>query len=99
MNRAERTGNMKQDDEYRVINRIGILSDYTDENGDIWTKEVNLISWGNNHPVVDIRCWCGGKYKDGIEMTEHELNRFYKSVSEWIRTEKEKRKAIQSEKA
>lgn len=81
---------MKHDD-YRVIKDIITLSDYFDSKGDLWSKEVRLISWDRKTPVVDIRYWNGEEYKDGIELSQNELIRFIKGIKKWNADEKKKR--------
>lgn len=81
---------MKHDD-YRVIKEIITLSDYFDSKGDLWSKEVRFISWNGKAPVVDIRCWNGTEYRDGIELTQNELIRLFKGVKAWTDAERAKR--------
>lgn len=55
---------------YNIINTIGILS--TSNKG--WTKEINLISWNDRDPKLDIREWSSdhSKMGKGITLTEEE---------------------------
>ena len=38
---------------YEVVEKLGVIAEYP--NG--WTKEVNLISWNNKEPKLDLRDW------------------------------------------
>lgn len=38
---------------YEVIQKLGVVAEYSTG----WTKEVNLISWNNKEPKLDIRDW------------------------------------------
>lgn len=42
---------------YEIIRHIATLSTYRDENGDKWSKELNIISWSGKDCVFDIRDW------------------------------------------
>lgn len=42
---------------YEIIKHIGVLSEGVDANNNPMKKEVNLISWNRQPPVVDIRSW------------------------------------------
>ena len=42
---------------FNIAKRVGIISERTDHNGIKWTKEVNMVSWNDREPKVDIREW------------------------------------------
>jgi hypothetical protein len=42
---------------YNITKSVGIISERTDHNGIKWTKEVNMVSWNDREPKVDIREW------------------------------------------
>lgn len=48
-----------------IEKHIGVLS--TSKNG--WTKEVNIISWNNSKPKIDIRDWAPEHEKMGKGVT------------------------------
>ena len=50
---------------YIIEKHIGVLS--TSKNG--WTKEVNIISWNNSKPKIDIRDWAPEHEKMGKGVT------------------------------
>lgn len=50
---------------YNIEKHIGVLS--TSKNG--WTKEVNIISWNNSKPKIDIRDWAPEHEKMGKGVT------------------------------
>jgi hypothetical protein len=55
---------------YEVVKNYGILSE--DKGG--WKKELNLVSWNNRSPKIDIRDWAPGREKmgKGITLTREE---------------------------
>lgn len=57
--------------EYEIRQKIACLSE---EKGG-WTKEINLVSWGNNEAKYDIRAWSTDHTKmgKGITLSEEEL--------------------------
>ena len=42
-----------KDIKYEIVRRFGLLSD----NGRSWRKELNLVSWNEREPKLDIRDW------------------------------------------
>jgi hypothetical protein len=65
---------------YEIIERIAILSGKGE-----WTKELNLVSWGERPPKYDLRDWnhSQGKMGKGVTLTEEELmnlNLVFKSL-------------------
>lgn len=62
---------------YEIKKEIGVLS----ENTKGWQKQVNLISWNDAAPKIDIRDWAPGREKmgKGITLTVEEFNKL-KSV-------------------
>ena len=42
---------------YNITKSVGIISERTDHNGIKWTKEVNMVSWNDREPKIDIRAW------------------------------------------
>lgn len=55
---------------FQILQKIAVLS--TDSTG--WTKEVNLISYNDKKPVLDIRKWSPkGKMGRGITLKATEL--------------------------
>ncbi len=56
---------MENEIRYRIIREIAVLSERT--NG--WTKQLNLIAWGDNEPKYDIRDWGPNREKMGKGIT------------------------------
>jgi len=58
------------DFKYEVVKHFGVLS--SDKSG--WQKELNLISWNNRAPKLDIRDWAPNREKmgKGVTLTEGE---------------------------
>ena len=50
---------------YEVVEKIGIVS----EGSNGWNKELNLISWNEREPVLDIRTWSPDHEKMGKGIT------------------------------
>lgn len=65
-------GTQKKDDfSFEILDHIKVLS--TNEKG--WSKELNLIKWGDNAPKYDIRDWNEDHTKmgKGITLTKDEV--------------------------
>lgn len=58
------------DIKYEIVKSVGVLS--TSAKG--WTKEVNMVSWNDAEPKVDIRDWAPQHEKmgKGITLTKEE---------------------------
>lgn len=73
---------MKDNNEfsYEVTESIQILS----QNAKGWTKEINLVSWNQRPPKLDIREWNHneGKMGKGVTLTEEEGELLYKALKE-----------------
>ena len=50
---------------YELVEKIGIVS----EGSNGWNKELNLISWNEREPVLDIRTWSPDHEKMGKGIT------------------------------
>jgi hypothetical protein len=55
---------------YNIEKTLGVLSE--EKSG--WKKEVNLVSWNNRDPKIDIRDWSPGHEKmgKGVTLTKEE---------------------------
>ena len=55
---------------YKITESIQVLS----QNPKGWTKEINLVSWNERAPKLDIREWnhAEGKMGKGVTLTEEE---------------------------
>ncbi|UHR03432.1 hypothetical protein LV469_03850 [Peptoniphilus sp. GNH] len=60
---------------FEIVKHIGILS--KDRNS--WTKEINIVKWGENAPKYDIRSWSEdhSKMSKGITLTKEELDNLF----------------------
>jgi len=58
------------DFKYEVVKHFGVLS--SEKSG--WQKELNLISWNNRAPKLDVRDWAPNREKmgKGVTLTEGE---------------------------
>ena len=63
---------------YKVIANVGTLAKY--QTG--WSKEVNIVSWNEGQPKLDIRDWSEDheKMSRGITLTADEAQRLVDSV-------------------
>lgn len=50
---------------YEIIKNLGVIS--TNKNG--WSREVNIVAWGDNPPKLDIREWSPDHVKMSRGMT------------------------------
>ncbi len=57
-----------QDIRFEVTDRIAVLSD----NGKGYTLEMNMVSFGDYKPKLDLRKWHDGQPMKGIQLTEEE---------------------------
>ncbi len=55
---------------FEIVKKIGVLSE--NENG--WKKEINMVSWNERNPKLDIREWApdNAKMKKGITLSHKE---------------------------
>ncbi|MDR2446906.1 MAG: hypothetical protein LBD58_06395 [Treponema sp.] len=55
---------------YNIEKTFGVLSE--EKSG--WKKEINLVSWNNRNPKIDIRDWSPGHEKmgKGVTLTKEE---------------------------
>lgn len=63
---------------YKVIANVGTLAQYPTG----WSKEVNIVSWNEGQPKLDIRDWSEDheKMSRGITLTADEMQRLVDSV-------------------
>lgn len=64
---------------YEIESHLGTLS----HDGD-YTKQVNLISWGDRKAVIDIRKWSGDRPLKGITLTKEEAAELIALLTEAI---------------
>lgn len=67
---------------YEIIKHIGTIS--TSKNG--WAREVNIVSWNDNAPKVDIREWSPDhvKMSRGVTLTEEEAETLCMTLHNYI---------------
>lgn len=87
MRAAERILIMRDDNSmrYEILEHIVTLSSSDDAEGNVWSREVNLVSWNGKHPVLDVRSWNAdhSKCSSGATFTETELLTLIKSLKSW----------------
>jgi hypothetical protein len=59
---------------YEITKTLGVLS----EGSKGWQKEINLVSWNDRQPKVDIRDWAPEHEKmgKGVTLNKEELKKF-----------------------
>lgn len=68
---------------YEIIENLGVIS--TNKNG--WSREVNIVAWGENPPKLDIREWSPDhvKMSKGITLTKEEAENIYMLLDKYFR--------------
>lgn len=69
---------------YKITDHIATLS--TTEHG--WTVELNLISWNDHQPKLDIRSWSPNHERmgKGVTLTNEEGQKLAISLQEYLKT-------------
>ena len=80
-----------QEFSYEVMKQYGVFSENRTEKGVTYAKEVNLISYRNGQPVIDIRNWIienDGRRKmgKGITMNRDEMTALCRVLDEVYRS-------------
>jgi hypothetical protein len=67
-----------KDIKFEIRQRLGILYD----NGRGWRKELNLVSWNDREPKLDIRDWSEdhSRMGRGITLTREEAGKLHESL-------------------
>ena len=65
---------MKEKVTFKIVDPIKRINHRTDHKGEVWIKEVNIVSWTEKEPKVDIREWNEDhtQMKKGITLTFEE---------------------------
>ena len=72
----------KNDDfTFEITEEIGVIKTNPKTN---WTTEINLVSWNDREPVVDIRAWDEDHehMSKGVTMSEKEAKKLAKLIDE-----------------
>ena len=64
---------------FDIVKHFGVLSE--EKSG--WKKEINLVSWNNRSPKIDIRDWAPGHEKmgKGVTLTKEEAAKLSELLS------------------
>jgi hypothetical protein len=64
---------------FDIVKHYGVLSEETGG----WKKEINLVSWNNRNPKIDIRDWAPGHEKmgKGITLTREEAEKLVEFIA------------------
>lgn len=68
---------------FEIVRKFGVLYD----NGRGWTKELNLVSWNDREPKLDIRDW-GEDHRrmgKGVTLTREEATRLYEYLGGYLK--------------
>lgn len=62
---------------FEIIKHLGTISNRTTNAGEVWTKEVNVVSWNGNKPKINIREWSEDhvRMSKGITLTAEEAEK------------------------
>jgi hypothetical protein len=71
---------------YEIVKFLGVIAERTDNNGNKWTKEVNLVSWNGRDPKIDIREWNADhiRMSKGLTFTESEAESLYMTLHNYL---------------
>ena len=72
---------------FEIKEHIGVLGSNNNKDN-IWTKEVNLVSWNGREPKIDIRDWSEGhtRMTRGITLTEDQAMKLTKALVDRYRS-------------
>ena len=82
---------MKDKVTFKIVDPIKRINHRTDHNGEVWIKEVNIVSWNEKEPKVDIREWNEDhtQMKKGITLTFEEAEAVADALN-YIKAERSK---------
>ncbi len=68
---------------FEIVRKLGVLSDGSRG----WHKEVNLVSWNDREPKLDIRDWAEdhGRMGKGITLTAEEAQRLHDALAQYLK--------------
>lgn len=71
---------------YEIVKSLGVISERTDNTGNKWLKEVNLVSWNGRDPKLDIREWNSdhSRMSKGLTFTESEAESLYMTLHNYL---------------
>jgi hypothetical protein len=69
---------------FEIVRRIGLLTD----GGRGWRKELNMVSWNDREPKLDIREWSEdhSRMGRGVTMTREEAGRLYEYLGTYLQS-------------
>ena len=69
---------------FEIIRRLGLLSD----GGRGWRKELNIVSWNEREPKLDIRDWSEDhtRMSKGLTLTREEGGRLYEHLGVFLKS-------------
>ncbi len=72
----------KDDFTFRIVRPIGVVG----ESGRGWKTEVNLVSWNNREPKIDVRAWSPDHQKmgKGVSFTREEASRLVEILGAYL---------------
>ena len=62
---------------FEIKKHLGTISNRTTNAGEVWNREVNVVSWNGNKPKIDIREWSEDhvRMSKGITLTAEEAEK------------------------
>lgn len=72
---------------FEIVKAIGVIAERKDYDGEIKSKEINLVSWNGHEPKVDIREWNSdhSKMSKGITLTNEEAEQVCMILHNYMR--------------
>jgi hypothetical protein len=72
-----------KDIKFEIVRRVGLLS----ESNRSWRKELNVVSWNDREPKLDIRDWSEdhSRMGKGVTMTREEAGRLYEYLGSYLK--------------
>ncbi len=69
---------------FEIVRRIGLISD----GGRNWRKELNVVSWNDREPKLDIRDWSEDHLRmgKGLTFTQEEAGRLYEYLGSYLKS-------------
>lgn len=71
--------------EFKIVESICVISE-RNNNGETWTKELNLVDWNHRTPKLDIREWNSDhtRMTKGITLTEEEAENLVMALHNYV---------------
>lgn len=70
---------------FNIVKPVCVISE-RNNNGEIWTKELNVVSWNHREPKLDIREWNSDHTRmgKGITLTDEEAEQLCTALHNFV---------------